>query len=242
MTPIMFDTAVIIVMLLSVIVAFFRGFVKEVLTIVNLIGATAASWYLGKQFAPAFQKWMGAGTPPVDEDTPYKVMGMVTPEVAGTFLSYFTVFFITLIILALAGMAIASSVKAMGLGPLDKFLGMVFGALRGFLLVLLIYAPFAHFAPPDKKDYPDWVRKSVSFVELDASYNWLAEYLSDGEEEPAPGEPRKPDGPFMRQLKKMEDDLIREQKEEQTRSSDAPAAPDDIHSEILSDEEMHIRR
>ena len=43
MTPIILDTAVIIVILLSVIVAFFRGFVKEVLTIVNLIGAAAAS-------------------------------------------------------------------------------------------------------------------------------------------------------------------------------------------------------
>jgi membrane protein required for colicin V production len=241
MTPILLDTAVIIVILLSVIVAFFRGFVKEVLTIVNLLGAAVAAWYLGGQFAPQFQKWMGAGQKVADGEKAHKVLGLVTPEVAGTFLSYFTVFFITLIILGLAGMAIAASVKAMGLGPLDKALGMVFGALRGFLLVLLIYVPFAYFMPPDKKKYPDWVEESMSFVALDASYNWLEKYMGEKKEELADrAGDDKPDGPFTRRLKKMEDDLLRKQ----TPPDEAPYedVTDDIHSEILSDDESHNHR
>ncbi|MDP2205089.1 MAG: CvpA family protein [Alphaproteobacteria bacterium] len=241
MTPIMLDTAIIIVILLSVIVAFFRGFVKEVLTIVNLLGAAVAAWYLGGQFAPQFQKWMGAGQKVADGEKAHKVLGLVTPEVAGTFLSYFTVFFVTLIILGLAGMAIAASVKAMGLGPLDKVLGMVFGALRGFLLVLLIYVPFAYFMPPDKKKYPDWVEESMSFVALDASYNWLEKYLGEKKEELAEqADGEKPDGPFTRRLKKMEDDLLR--KQSQPEEAPYEDVTDDVHSEILSDDESHNPR
>lgn len=244
MTPIILDTAVIIVILLSVIVAFFRGFVKEVLTIVNLIGAAAASWYLGGQFSPAFQKWMGAGQPLAAGEKPHKVLGLVPPEVAGTFLSYFAVFFVTLIILALAGMAISGSVKAMGLGPLDKFLGMVFGALRGFLLVLLMYAPFAHFMPPDKEKYPQWAEESLSFGILDSSYRWVKDTF--GDEEAAAGEPQEEEGPLGRRLKKMGDDILREQEKKSAAPQEGATetyhdVTEDIRGEILSDEESHTR-
>lgn len=246
MTPIILDTAVIIVILLSVIVAFFRGFVKEVLTIVNLIGAAAAAWYLGGQFAPAFQKWMGAGEVAAGEK-PHKVLGLVPPEVAGTFLSYFAVFFVTLIILALAGMAISGSVKAMGLGPLDKFLGMVFGALRGFLLVLLMYAPFAHFMPPDKEKYPQWAEESISFGMLDSSYRWVKDTFGDKEAAADTPEGKEEEGPLGRRLKKMGDDIMREQEKKAAQPPQQGALEryEDVQqyvtSEILSDEESHAR-
>jgi membrane protein required for colicin V production len=245
MTPILLDTAVIIVILLSVIVSFFRGFVREMLTIVNLLGAAVAAWYLGGQFAPRFQKWMGAGQKAADSEKAHKIFGLVTPEVAGTFLSYFTVFFVTLVILGLADMAIAASVKAMGLGPLDKALGMAFGALRGFLLVLLVYVPFAYFMPPDKKKYPDWVEESMSFVALDASYKWLEKYTGDSKEAFADKtDSTAPDGPFGRRLKKMGDDILREQEHRQHNpaAEDAYQGADDIHREILSDDERHMLR
>lgn len=237
MTPIMLDTAVIIVVLLSVIVAFFRGFVKEMLTIVNLIGASAAAWYLGGQFAPTFQKWVGAGKTPAEGESAYKVLGVIPPEVLGTFLSYFSIFFVALIILGLAGMAISSSIQAMGLGPLDKFLGMVFGALRGFLLALLVYMPFAYFMPPAKSKYPAWVEESVSFSVLDTSYNWLKEYLGENmPEDPVPGN-EEPSGPISSRLKKMGDDLTREYEKQQQESEQDVTR--DVNDEILSDQESH---
>lgn len=254
MTPIMLDTTVIIVILLSVIVAFFRGFVKEMLTIINLLGATAAAWYLGGQFAPSFQKWMGAGEKPVDGEKVRKVLGLVTPEIAGTFLSYFSVFFITLIILGLAGMAISASVKAMGLGPVDKALGMAFGALRGFLLVLLVYVPFAYFMPPEKQKYPSWVEESVSFVALDKTYKWMEKYLGDDIKQ-AREDAEEAKGPFSSRLKKMGDDLMREQEEKyraeeraknggQTYEGAMPYhdVTEDINTEILSDDESRAHR
>lgn len=249
MTPILLDTAVIIVILLSVIVAFFRGFVKEVLTIINIVGAAAAAWYLGGQFAPTFQKWMGAGEKLAEGEKPRLVLGLVPPEVMGTFLSYFCVFFIALIILALAGMAISSSVKAMGLGPLDKALGMAFGALRGFLLVLLVYMPFAHFMPPEKSKYPAWVEESVSFTVLHSSYKWLKEYF--GEDMPeATGDNKddEPRGPISGRLKKMGDDLMRD-RETRERMQDMKETmhdtyidvTEDVQHEILTDEESYAR-
>lgn len=250
MTPIMLDTAVIIVILLSVIAAFFRGFVKEMLTIVNIVGAAAAAWYLGGQFAPGFQKWMGAGEPVADGEKARKILGLFPPEVMGTFLSYFTVFFIALIILALAGMAISSSVKAMGLGPLDKALGMVFGALRGFLLVLLVYMPFAYFMPPAKSDYPAWVEESISFSVFDSSYNWLKKYFGEEGDSSAVrnDDDEEPRGPISGRLKKMGDDLMRD-RETRERMEDLKEnaqetyedVSNEIKNEILTDEETHAR-
>lgn len=245
MTPILLDTTVGIVIVLSIIVAFFRGFVKEVLMIVNIIAASAAAWYLGKDLVPSFQSWLGA--PGADGEEPGKIMGMIPPDVMATFLAYASVFFGAFLILALAGMAISSSIQAMGLGPVDKALGMFFGAARGFLLVFLIYMPCRYFAPPTEKDYPSWMTESMSFVALENTYVWLDKYIGKDED----GDGKEADeelGPIGTRLKKMGDDLTNEQNtreqqkiDEQNRKMQTPHSDQqmrELPQEILTDEEL----
>ncbi len=244
MTPILLDTTVGIVIILSIIVAFFRGFVKEVLMIVNIIAASAAAWYLGKDLIPSFQSWLGT---PADGEEASKIMGMIPPDVMATFLAYATVFFGAFLILALAGMAISSSVQAMGLGPVDKGLGMFFGAARGFLLVFLIYLPCRYFAPPTEKDYPAWMTESMSFVALENTYVWLDKYIGKDED----GDGKEADeelGAIGTRLKKMGDDLTNEQNtraqqkiDEQNRKMQTPHSDQqrrELPQEILTDEEL----
>lgn len=175
MSPVLLDTVIAIVILLSVGVSFFRGFVKEMLTIVNLLGAALAAWFIGPHLIGSFKGWLGVGPNAKD------IWGMIPPEVMATFLSYATAFFTVFLVLMLAGMSIAGTIKAMGLGPLDRIMGMVFGALRGFLLVFLIYLPFGYFMAPE--NYPQWAKDSISVAALDRAYVWTDEYLAAREEE-----------------------------------------------------------
>lgn len=238
MSPILFDTIIGIVIILSIVIAFFRGFVKEVLTIVNLLAASAAAYYLGDDLTPSMQSWLGAG-----EEGAEDIMGMIPPDVLGIFLAYAAVFFGTFIILILAGMAIASSIQAMGLGPLDKGLGMLFGAARGYLLVFLLYVPFAAMIPPEKADYPKFFTESLTFIALDKTYTWMDKYTGDEEDKDG----KKKPGIITQHLKNMGDDLMREKERTQ---EDAAKTMDDVQkraqenrralpSEILTEEELH---
>ena len=174
MTPILLDTIVLIVIMLSVIVSFFRGFIKEVLTIVNLLVAAVAAYILAPLLLPTFKDWFGAGG-----ESAKMFFGVLPAGVVATLAAYVAVYFGVFVILSLAGMAISSGAKAMGLGPLDRGLGMVFGLLRGFLLVFVIYVPFAFTMQPDQ--LPTWARESISVGVLQSTYKQVDAYFKGGD-------------------------------------------------------------
>lgn len=177
MTPVLLDTVVGIVILLSIVIAFFRGFIKEVLTIVNLGLAAGAAYIIGPQLIPTCRGWLGIADDP--QQKLQDIWGLIPPQVMATFMAYAIVYFGVFLVLTLAGMAISTGAKAMGLGPVDRVLGMLFGAARGFLLVFLIYLPFGFFMKPQQ--LPEWARESVSVRVLDDSYRWADEYLKKQE-------------------------------------------------------------
>jgi membrane protein required for colicin V production len=185
MTPIILDTTVAIIIILSVAVAYFRGFLKEALTIVTIGGGAASAFFLGPLLSPGFQRWMGAGQ---NEDRSHDLFGFIPPEVAGTFFAYLSAFFAVFLLLMFAGMSISGSLKAMGFGPMDRFLGMIFGFARAVLLIFLFYMPFGYFMQP--QEYPAWAKESLSVPVLDKMYLWFQDYISrdnenaDGKEGP----------------------------------------------------------
>ncbi len=218
MTPILLDSIIAIVIILSTVIALFRGFVKEMLTIVNLAGGAAGAWFLGPLLKPAFTGWLAA--PQENGEKAKAIWGVVPPEVMASFLSYATIFFGVFIILMLAGLYISGSVKALGLGPADKTLGALFGAARGFLLVFLVYLPFGYFMHPE--EYPNWAKHSISVSVLEKTYNWGNEHLKEKEKGPgtetAPEEPADPNS-LEGKFKKMSDVM----NEEETPAEDQPA-------------------
>lgn len=179
MSPIMIDSVVAIVMLLSAIFAFFRGFVRELLTIVNLGGAAVCAWLFANDLQPTTDGWLGVdrSLSAEDKEKVQEIWGVIPPDMMSTFLSYALIFFGVLLILSLAGFYISSTIKALGLGPIDKILGFVFGAARGFLIVFLIYLPFGYFLKLDK--LPDWAQQSLAVQWLDKAYVWFDEYSQE---------------------------------------------------------------
>lgn len=111
------DYAVIGVFAASLVLGAWRGLVREVISILGWVIAFLAANLLAGP--------LGAAMP----------QAIPTPElrVAAAFLA---VFVGSLIVTSLAGLLLSKIVKAAGLGGLDRFLGAMFGAARGLLIVL----------------------------------------------------------------------------------------------------------
>lgn len=152
------DIVVIVIILISSIVAFLRGLVREVLTILGLGGAALTALIAGPKLAPGIEGWLTGGLP---EDSEAKLWGFVPYDIAAMCFAYIGLFVITLIVLSIISHYIAKSVHAVGLGPVDRSLGVVFGVVRGLLLIGLLYMPFHMLM--EEKDKEDWFASSHSY-------------------------------------------------------------------------------
>ena len=131
-----FDIAFLIILLLSAVVAFARGFVSEVLSLFAWGGAVFATLYglpLFKPFARAHIK----------------------PDLLADILLIFILAVVSLVILKLTAGYIGDRVKQSQIGSLDRLLGALFGLLRGFLVVCVAYMVMSWIIPRHKQ--PDWV-------------------------------------------------------------------------------------
>lgn len=183
MSPVIIDSVVAIILLLSALFALWRGLVRELLTIINLAGASASAWLFAKNLLPITDKFLD-----VDRSLSAKeqakvpdIWGVIPPPLMSTVLSYALIFFGVLIVLSIIGYFIGNAVKALGLGPADKVLGFVFGAARGFLIVFLLYLPVGYFLSFDK--LPAWAQESVSVRMLDRAYVWFDGYSKEKKDE-----------------------------------------------------------
>jgi len=118
------DFVVIGILLISAAVAFLRGFVREVLTIGSLLGAGAATFLFGPNLTPMVRGWI------IDPEATYE---MLAPVIA-----FAIVFGLAIVLFTIATHLIARSVHAVGLGPVDRSLGVAFGLVRGAILIGLM--------------------------------------------------------------------------------------------------------
>lgn len=142
------DIVVGVVTLLSALISFLRGFIREVLTIAGVVGGLVAAYFLGPSLAPIFKSWLGAGP----DDEPRKLFDIVPMGVVGDVAAYGAVFVIVVIILSVVSHFTAGAAKAMGLGPIDRTLGVIFGIARAIVLLGLLYLPFHLLMDQETKD------------------------------------------------------------------------------------------
>lgn len=135
-----FDMAVIGIMLLSCLFAFFRGFVKEILSLLAWVGSGIITIYFFKDTAEALQPHFTKA---------------VTAAITATSGLYFG---------SLLGFAIFNRIvlkilkSGSEIGWFDNILGLVFGALRGAFVISLGFAMIAIAVP--KENYPEWLEQA----------------------------------------------------------------------------------
>jgi len=133
------DIAVIAVILLSGLFAFARGFVKGVLSVGAWVGAGFAALYGLPYATPVAERFLPAGA--------------VAEAAAGL-----AIFFVALVALSILTSAIARRVKESALSAVDRTLGLIFGLVRGVVVVCLAYIALSWVWPADKpQPQPQWI-------------------------------------------------------------------------------------
>lgn len=154
------DAAVIAIMLLSSLFAFFRGFVREMLSLGAWIGAGIVTIYyfpeVSEALRPHFKSLIGA--------VGLSTLGIYTLALLG---------------FSLINMLILKFVKTgSDVGMLDNTLGLIFGAFRGTVIIALAFFIFTIVVPAEK-DYPQWMTESKTYPYVEKSAALLASVAPD---------------------------------------------------------------
>ena len=131
-----FDWALVALIAVSVVSAFFRGIIRVLFSIAGLVvGVIAASWNYPRLSAI--------------------LLPWITSHVWSDVVSFLVI--VAAIVLAsfLVGSALSRMASAVGLGFFDRILGALFGLLRGALIAILVVTAIAAFLPESP-----WIRDS----------------------------------------------------------------------------------
>lgn len=169
------DIIVGLVVLASALISFMRGLIREVLTIAGVVGGILAAVFVGPVFAPIVRDWFG-----VTPDSEEKLFDIVPMEIVADAVAYGVIFLIVVIVLSVASHFISGAARAIGLGPVDRTLGVFFGVARGLILLGLLYLPFHLIMSDDKKQ--EYLGDSHSFYIVEKISAAMAHYLPESDE------------------------------------------------------------
>ncbi len=130
------DIGVILIILISAVLAYARGFIHEILSVAGWLGAFFATIF----FYPYVE--------------PY-ALEMIPVELAAKLTAGAVIFIVTLVVLSLTTHAISSRIKDSSLNVLDRSLGFLFGVARGALVVCVLYLGLAFLIPEEEQ--PEWI-------------------------------------------------------------------------------------
>ena len=181
MSSMILDIIVVLVILLSAVIAFLRGFIKEILSVVGILGALVASYALGGYLDPLCHKWLGVKQ---GAQHALRIWHLIPPDMMASGLAYGSVFVISFAILFAFSYFVSGLVKEAGLGAIDRSLGVLFGLVRGAVLVVLAFLPFSMLM--GNSNLPDWAKNSKSVPMIEATIDWTSGMLGMGHHKSAP--------------------------------------------------------
>ncbi|HBX55198.1 CvpA family protein [Pseudomonas sp. UBA2684] len=161
------DWAIIAIIAISSLISLSRGFVKEALSLLTWIIAGVVAWMFGGALSQHLSEFIE------------------TPS-ARVIAACALLFVLTLLVGALINYLIGELIRVTGLSGTDRFLGMVFGAARGGLLVVVLVGLLS-LAPVQQDPWwqqstllphflmvADWSKNLI----LGMSSEWLASGIS----------------------------------------------------------------
>lgn len=145
------DLGIVIVLMASGLLAFFRGLVKEVLAVAGWVGAAFATLYGFRHAQPVARRFIAV-------------------ELAADAAAGLAIFLVTLIVLSMITHAISARVRDSALNAVDRSLGFVFGLARGAVLVVLAYMLLAWAVPT--REQPGWLlqARAMPWIERGADF------------------------------------------------------------------------
>jgi membrane protein required for colicin V production len=146
------DLTVGLILLISALLAFWRGFVQETLSIGAWAGAGFGALYGVRFVQPFFRSFI-----PLDW--------------AADAAAVVALFLAILFVLSLLTTMISRTVQRSALNPLDRSLGFLFGLLRGAVIVCVAMIIAQWLMKPDNR--PDWIRTAKTLPALEGGADFL---------------------------------------------------------------------
>jgi membrane protein required for colicin V production len=153
----LFDIVVVVVIALSALMGLARGLVKEVLGLVSWIGAAIITWYLFEPVRPFVRETVG---------------GDLLADLA----TGIGLFVLLLVLLKILGSMLAGGIQGIGLGPLDRLAGLLFGTARGIALVCIGWLVASTLIAVDDQP-PSWARGALLLPPVERGAEWLEDSL-----------------------------------------------------------------
>jgi|SRR5690554_2916774 len=150
------DYTIIGVIALSAVISLIRGFVREAMSL--------AVWIAAFFIASLFYMELAAYFPGIEND-------LIRNGTAVTIL-----FVATLVVGALVTYLVGQLVQKTGLSGTDRVLGVIFGALRGVLIVSAILFLLDVFSPLSEEE---WWQRSMLIPHFDVYIEWFFGYLQE---------------------------------------------------------------
>ena len=154
------DIGIALIVLLSALIAYGRGFAKEVLWVGGLVGAIFATIYGFPYAQPWFQR--------LD-------IGIYSDVVA-----LGTIFVVSLVVCSTVAKAVSGWIRQSPLAIVDRSLGFLFGVVRGAAFVCLAFIAVEWTWEPDER--PEWLKPGRSRPVVEAGATFLKSLVPMGED------------------------------------------------------------
>lgn len=129
------------VVLVSAIVAYLRGFVRELFVLVSWAGAFVVTYLC---FEPV-SRYLG---------------DVLQPGILAQIAATVGVFVAAVVLFSIAARVVAGRMPGSQVGALDRSLGFLFGIARGALIICFVYLVASRIVPPDEQ--PGWLKDARS--------------------------------------------------------------------------------
>jgi membrane protein required for colicin V production len=152
------DYTIIGLILISSIIGLFRGIVREAFSLFTWIFASWVALNFSRQFSSFFLE---------------NIINIPSARIA---VAFAILFIVTLIVGAIISFLLAELVKKTGLTGSDRFAGMIFGIVRGMVVVAMVVM-LAGLTPLPEDS---WWKESVLIPPFQSLAVWLRDHIPSG--------------------------------------------------------------
>ena len=153
------DYGIFLVLILSAVLSTLRGMTRELLGLAGWVVSILVANY----------------TAPMIETT---IVDFLQVKGLGAALAWALPFAASVVIWFILASLLAPGLKRVGFGSLDRWLGVLFGFIRGFGLVLIVFVA-AVFAAEGEDNLPDIVKESQSTPALSRSAHYFSGFVPE---------------------------------------------------------------
>ena len=157
------DIVVLLLIVLGAILGMLRGFVQEVLSLLAWVAGIVALRFFYTPAAALASEWVGSAS-------------------GGAVLAFAVVFLGAFIAVRMLATALGQRTRASVVGPVDRFLGFGFGALKGLIGASLLFLGITlalDTAWGAEEPRPEWLRASRTLPLLRVSSRAILDFVDD---------------------------------------------------------------